>query len=377
MKILYISHVNWDWIKQRPQFLAEEMAQRSQITYVYKQILGRKRAFGNPRSKKIKYCVVYQLPFSRLRFIRNLNKIIYQFAVNRIVREEKPEVIWTSDCYNVSILKYNIKTIYEVIDLYGEMSPISEIREEIFANEGCMLQKADHVVVTSSYIQEFLKNKYRIKDDKISLVRNGVSLKQNFLKKHESKKISGEKVKLAYIGTVANWFDWGVVKYSLDLMPEIEYHLIGPISDRPNFELPEDRIKFYGPIKHVQLSNIAQHMDILVMPFLVNEIVKAVDPVKLYEYVAFAKDIICVKYSEVERFADYVYFYNNKEEFVDSIKKIREEKTIKYSLDHAADFLLQNNWEKRAIAAIQICNEVVNGKSPPSFKRLVQTPHSM
>ena len=46
------------------------------------------------------------------------------------------------------------------------------------------------------------------------------------------------------------------------------------------------------------------------MPFILNELIESVDPVKLYEYINFEKNIICIKYDEILRFKDFVYFYN-------------------------------------------------------------------
>ena len=34
-KMLYIMHIDWNWIKQRPQFLVEELSQYYDVTVVY------------------------------------------------------------------------------------------------------------------------------------------------------------------------------------------------------------------------------------------------------------------------------------------------------------------------------------------------------
>lgn len=53
----------------------------------------------------------------------------------------------------------------------------------------------------------------------------------------------------------------------------------------------------------------SRNMDCLIMPFILNDIISDVDPVKLYEYISMGKNIISVKYREVKRFEKFVYFY--------------------------------------------------------------------
>ena len=83
------------------------------------------------------------------------------------------------------------------------------------------------------------------------------------------------------------------------------------------------------------------------MPFLINEIIEAVDPVKLYEYINFNKNILCCRYNEIERFDKFVYFYNTYEEFNEMVKKISKESSIKYTNQERIEFLRENSWEVR------------------------------
>ena len=47
MKILYISHVTWGWMKQRPQFIAEQLAKKNQVDVYYRKILNPKLSYMN------------------------------------------------------------------------------------------------------------------------------------------------------------------------------------------------------------------------------------------------------------------------------------------------------------------------------------------
>ena len=66
------------------------------------------------------------------------------------------------------------------------------------------------------------------------------------------------------------------------------------------------------------------------MPFVVNDIILSVDPVKLYEYLNFNKNIISVHYPEIDRFSDFVNFYNSNKELISVIFKLMNDNSHKY-----------------------------------------------
>ena len=84
------------------------------------------------------------------------------------------------------------------------------------------------------------------------------------------------------------------------------------------------------------------------MPFQINELILSVDPVKLYEYINFGKNILSVRYKEIERFKDFVFFYDDYASFISQIKKMKEQLSTIYNNEERIKFLQKNTWEKRA-----------------------------
>ena len=88
--------------------------------------------------------------------------------------------------------------------------------------------------------------------------------------------------------------------------------------------------------------------DCLIMPFVVNDIVRFVDPVKLYEYIAFGKCIVSIYYPEIERFRDFVFFYRTPEEYRKLLDKLTESGfPPKYTDVQRENFLKENTWNMR------------------------------
>ena len=95
------------------------------------------------------------------------------------------------------------------------------------------------------------------------------------------------------------------------------------------------------------------------MPFLVNDVVRAVDPVKLYEYITFGKCIISVYYDELDHFRDYIYFYNTHDDYDNlMIYLISNGFPTKYNSKQQKKFLMENRWEER----YKIIMNEINGK---------------
>ena len=89
------------------------------------------------------------------------------------------------------------------------------------------------------------------------------------------------------------------------------------------------------------------------MPFLINEIIEAVDPVKLYEYINFDKNILTCRYGEIERFKPFVYFYTGYDEFIKQIQNLKSNNDVKYCNDDREMFLRENSWKCRVDTIIE------------------------
>ena len=173
----------------------------------------------------------------------------------------------------------------------------------------------------------------RLRKDK--LVRNGY----NGAILDQAKTVSEKKHKLytfAYFGTISTWFNFDYILRSLEECADIQYELFGPLA---GVQIPKhERIHYHGTIEHEKLLENIKDADCLIMPFLINEIIEAVDPVKLYEYINFNKNILTCRYEEIERFEPFVCFYTGYDEFIKQILNLKKSNDVKYSNDDRETF---------------------------------------
>ena len=82
-----------------------------------------------------------------------------------------------------------------------------------------------------------------------------------------------------------------------------------------------------------------------VVPFIVNDIIEYVDPVKIYEYLYMKKPVVTTYWKELDQFKDIVYFYDGPEDFDKQIKLALQsqfKETKKYK-----NIIFASKWEER------------------------------
>ena len=160
----------------------------------------------------------------------------------------------------------------------------------------------------------------------------------------------GADLHFAYVGTVSEWFDIDTIRYVLEAEPRLHLHLIGPIANVQRAKLAHQRILLHGEVAHAQLAGIVRPFDAFIMPFTRSPLIEGVDPVKLYEYLALSKPVFSIAYPEIERFREYVYFYDSKELLLSQIKAFRAgQLEPKAPRDRVQAFIASNTWKQRAL----------------------------
>ncbi|WP_289199331.1 MULTISPECIES: hypothetical protein [Bacteroidales] len=114
-------------------------------------------------------------------------------------------------------------------------------------------------------------------------------------------------------------------------------------------EIPQcDRLHYLGRIQREYIFDIMDAAKALMMPFVVNELIKSVNPVKLYEYIFSGKPVFVPEYGEMEQFRPYVYEYNNENEFMHLTDLLTSgQLKDKYDLDSGKCFAKSNDWNSR------------------------------
>ncbi|WP_316833817.1 hypothetical protein [Pedobacter nutrimenti] len=349
--LFYFMHIPWTWAKQRPQFLAQELSQTFSVLIGYKKPFSKKNQ--SSETTGLNLLPIRMFPFNaKSATARFLNKIITKSKLRRIVSSCRYVWVTSPDLYDLlPDLKDDQILIYDCMDDMLSFSSIKDFPRTYNyykSAERRLLSRSNVIICSSENLKEKLINRYDLKMDVLT-INNGISgglfmsssasIKKTIIRRDD------RKINIVYIGTIATWMDWELILKSLDVNSNILYHFVGPNES----SIPvHDKILVYGPQAHKEITGIMEDADILFMPFQVTDLIRSVNPVKLYEYIYAGKPSISVRYEESEKFENFVYLYSDFEEYMELISLIQDNcfRSKRDSVE-SREFCYKNTWAIR------------------------------
>jgi len=137
-----------------------------------------------------------------------------------------------------------------------------------------------------------------------------------------------------YVGSLDKWFNYEWVLSAAKKLPKVSFVIIGP-SEFNGIKFKEQKNIYYlGAIKNKQVVPFLQWADVGLIPFNTNEfedLIKTINPIKLYEYEAAGLPVISSKWESSELHNSKATLVENYVEFeraLTLISKSKKEKSL-------------------------------------------------
>ncbi len=305
-------------------------------------------------------------------YLINFNNI----ALNKLLMKElekntKPKYIqlystdWKLTVENIeNYIKKGFKFIYEYIDhLSPELAGTKDLPQNIIDKyEYAMNNKDVYVVVTADELKKDVISKRG--DSNLIESNNGVDYKffQTINKKYKLEEeylniINNGKINICYYGALAKWFDYNLIK---KIAKTNKYNIIlFGIKYDESYDMninEEENIYFMGPRDYKVLKNYASLCDILIIPFVLNDITKSTSPVKIFEYMALHIPIVTTDMLECRKYES-VYIGKNQKDFIDKLDEAYKNKDNKKYINLLDKEAQENDWIHKAKAIIDKIKE--------------------
>lgn len=237
--------------------------------------------------------------------------------------------------------------IYDCFDENAHFFPTgSREYHQALALERWVLRRAEIVLASSEPLFRRLKSCHK----RVVLVPNGVEVTQFAADRElpipdELRSIT--KPILGYVGALARWVDIGLIARLAELLPDYQLVLVGPaetdvreLASRPN-------ILLCGRKRYQELPAYVQRFDIGMIPFRDNELTRAVDPVKFYEYCAAGKPVVATPLPALVARPGLVEIATSPTEFAERVRQAHRTDTPELRA-RRIQFARENSWQARA-----------------------------
>jgi len=263
--------------------------------------------------------------------------------------------------------RWGWQVIYDCMD---EWDNFPAIKSSIIEAEKRLVKNCDLLVVTSKLLFE----KWKPQNRPQVLARNAADYPfyaQRYLPNHLLE--GAQHPVIGYYGAIANWFDLELMQYIAEQRPNYSFVLLGGVFDMDVSALENlPNVKLLGQQPYETMPQYLYHFDVCLIPFLINPITEATDPVKVYEYMCAGKPVVSVALPELEPYKELLYLAHNKDDFLSQLDQAVLEKDNDL-INRRKAFAQQNTWEQRilliedAIHALEINQKDLSTTLPLIF----------
>lgn len=219
-----------------------------------------------------------------------------QVAVRHIFGMDIPVVHWIYKPDQRRFACDDQPYIYEVYDEYTMDFSTGVIHKAVAELEPDVLRDATHVFFTS----EPLANRKKRHCISWSVVGNGVAFDVFDAYRFDVTAQPGLRKSIGYLGNLSDFFDWSLMADVCERMPNCDFFFHGQVESHrlESVKAQVERLQslpnthFSGRVTRMVGAAAINRYDALTIPFVVNDAMHAVNPLKLWEYFATGKPVV-------------------------------------------------------------------------------------
>ena len=114
-------NVEWNWIKQRPHFIAEGLSKNHHVEVLYRYWYNRKGLTLNRNENSVKLSRIYSIPFvTRFAKLKAVNDWIVSRKIKKVARKFDPDIVYLThpNQFEKFDNNYKGKVIYDCMDYH-------------------------------------------------------------------------------------------------------------------------------------------------------------------------------------------------------------------------------------------------------------------
>jgi glycosyltransferase involved in cell wall biosynthesis len=377
--LIYLAPNRWDGPRQRPQHLAAGLARTRPVIFVEPAAytlpgVFRRRLAGEssgPLFRRVKEVSdtlrVYSPPptVPGSLHLRTLNALVHALAW-RDLRRAVPAVdsapvdvlVGWPPAFELARRLHPRRLIYDCMDLFPSFE--DGLRRRLLASSEDDVSRAAFAVVVTS---RELERRWSQRHLRVVRIPNGVEL-DVFRPGAAALAVPSDiarlpRPRLGYIGTVGRWVDVPLLQHVARQRPGCSIVLVGPVE--PGITRPSGpaNLRLLGERPYASLPAYLAGIDVLLIPFRLLDLTRAVNPIKLYEYCTTGKPIVATPIEEVVAERGLCHLGEGHEAFLKAVDDALLETARPDPLRIAARQAVAqtSGWDRRVAAFMSLLDE--------------------
>ncbi len=361
--IIFLSGVNWSFLKQGQQYIAEQYKKAGYNVLFIEPILHRKvrlSDYGNILNRLFKrkenisgsndlavdssvphILSPVTLPDTNTIF-RQINRLLFlPYLLRKVKRHLKQEhtvcyVWWPTNGFMdfLSLLTPD-RLVYSCSENFSGMD---NLPAGLCDNEKVLAENADVMFVTSSYLLNRWKNIARC-----PVILRKRAVDYELFSQADTGPTRKIKSIISY-GGFSSRIDFDLI--NAIAASGILITLVGPMRISPHPDLHEN-VSHVDAVQPEELPSYIAHHDAILWPYKINDLTRGIFPAKIYECLSTGKPIFSSALPSLEKSAQEhgIYIAENSEEIIQQISSFVAEDDLRLYRARK-DIALMHSWEK-------------------------------
>jgi glycosyltransferase involved in cell wall biosynthesis len=373
---------DWDSDPLSKKHIMQRLAKKNRVLWInsignrkptasvrdFKRIIKKLRDFSGGSKSVAERIHVYSpiaIPFHGNPLARWINRKALQWSVRRVCRRlgfDRP-LTWTFEPASAEVAGRlgEGALVYHCVDEFSEFSGTD--KAALLELERQLMTKSDCVFVSSDRL---LANKRQYNPNTF-LVTHGVDVAHFRAACDPNTAVPEDMTALTrpvigFFGLIADWIDLELIRFLADSRPDWNFALIGKHVTDLRAISGVKNIHILGPKPYAALPNYAKAFDAAILPFVVNNLTLAANPLKLREYLAAGLPVVATALPEAEKLGSLVRIGRNRLQFLHHLESILTSTGTgpQMSISNAME---KESWDEKVEELSRLFTEIFPGAS--------------
>jgi glycosyltransferase involved in cell wall biosynthesis len=152
---------------------------------------------------------------------------------------------------------------------------------------------------------------------------------------------------VGFFGLVSSWVDLQLLSRLSEHFPNVSFVIIGRSELDLSLLRKKPNVYCLGAVAYADLPQYARYFDVGLIPFVIDRLTRAVNPLKLYEYFALGLPVLATRLPELERIEGPIELASTPNEFCEKLRVLMARRSLAREQE-AISIASVNTWRRRA-----------------------------